>query len=412
MSNPPTPIASPNSAIPVYPGFDPFDPSNNPEGYDICIECHDMAAFPNKGMLAGVEERLRALDEQWRQRVRDAQFLRDQELETEQRRQQELARKEELRKRREAEMDLDMDLDTDDGKEPDVKVIDDGLGLRLDMPRLSPPAQPGQLTNGVPLSPKSNDLFNNLSLSNGGSAEGTPKPGGSTPIPVPASQQGHGRSRSIGASLSSLSSFSQSPIGTPSRKGSRSYPPRPPPNATQVIHLAFPSSPPATPQTVGNIIPFLQFLHNLTHPRPPSADELSWNSGSLGRSANLPGGGRARSPSLSSTGSSPGQPLRTSMSHSRSGSLTALSPRTRSQTVGFSGMSPSARGSVRSVQPGIQLTRPMKILLHAGDGYTETSVLALSYLMLAGNKTLPEAYLELQVSDRTVSGTLGMRHIR
>ncbi|KAG8964004.1 tyrosine/serine/threonine protein phosphatase pps1 [Tulasnella sp. 408] len=46
----------------------------------------------------------------------------------------------------------------------------------------------------------------------------------------------------------------------------------------------------------------------------------------------------------------------------------------------------------------VPLSRPLRILMHAGDGYTETSVLALSYIMLTGNKTLPEAYLELQVN--------------
>lgn len=60
-----------------------------------------------------------------------------------------------------------------------------------------------------------------------------------------------------------------------------------------------------------------------------------------------------------------------------------------------------ANGKSSSAQmqqlPQLQLSRPLRILLHAGDGYTETSVLALSYLMLTGNKTLPEAYLDLQV---------------
>lgn len=40
--------------------------------------------------------------------------------------------------------------------------------------------------------------------------------------------------------------------------------------------------------------------------------------------------------------------------------------------------------------------RPAKILIHSGDGYTESSVLALCYLMLERQVSLPEAYLELQ----------------
>ena len=39
---------------------------------------------------------------------------------------------------------------------------------------------------------------------------------------------------------------------------------------------------------------------------------------------------------------------------------------------------------------------PRRILLHCGDGYTETSLLALSYIMLVRKCCLPEAYLFLQ----------------
>jgi dual specificity MAP kinase phosphatase len=42
--------------------------------------------------------------------------------------------------------------------------------------------------------------------------------------------------------------------------------------------------------------------------------------------------------------------------------------------------------------------RPAKILIWSSDGYTESSVLALSLLMAMRSMTLPEAYLELQVS--------------
>ena len=42
--------------------------------------------------------------------------------------------------------------------------------------------------------------------------------------------------------------------------------------------------------------------------------------------------------------------------------------------------------------------RPCKILIYSQDGYTESSVLALSLLMAEKHCSLPEAYLELQVS--------------
>ncbi len=65
--------------------------------------------------------------------------------------------------------------------------------------------------------------------------------------------------------------------------------------------------------------------------------------------------------------------------------------------MGGSSGSPGRNGVGSKPVVNVPLSRPLRILLHAGDGYTETSVLALSYLMLVGNKTLPEAYLELQV---------------
>ncbi|KAI0052287.1 hypothetical protein FA95DRAFT_1533071 [Auriscalpium vulgare] len=44
--------------------------------------------------------------------------------------------------------------------------------------------------------------------------------------------------------------------------------------------------------------------------------------------------------------------------------------------------------------------RPAKVLIHSADGYTESSVLALSLLMSIRGFTLPEAYLELQVAKK------------
>ncbi|KAF8269879.1 hypothetical protein EI94DRAFT_1572806, partial [Lactarius quietus] len=44
--------------------------------------------------------------------------------------------------------------------------------------------------------------------------------------------------------------------------------------------------------------------------------------------------------------------------------------------------------------------RPAKILIWSSDGYTESSVLALSLIMALRGMTLPEAYLELQVAKK------------
>ncbi|KAI5475086.1 protein-tyrosine phosphatase, partial [Pseudohyphozyma bogoriensis] len=44
---------------------------------------------------------------------------------------------------------------------------------------------------------------------------------------------------------------------------------------------------------------------------------------------------------------------------------------------------------------------PRRVLMHCGDGYTETSLLALSYVMYERRCTLPEAYLVLQREGRS-----------
>jgi dual specificity MAP kinase phosphatase len=46
--------------------------------------------------------------------------------------------------------------------------------------------------------------------------------------------------------------------------------------------------------------------------------------------------------------------------------------------------------------PSAQQQMPRRMLLHCSDGYTDTSILALAYLMYARQLSLPEAYLDLQ----------------
>ncbi|KAG6823373.1 hypothetical protein H0H93_003760, partial [Arthromyces matolae] len=57
---------------------DAFDylPANDPargHGFDICIECHDLAPFPTHAHLKAVEEHLIKLDELWVARVKAAE---------------------------------------------------------------------------------------------------------------------------------------------------------------------------------------------------------------------------------------------------------------------------------------------------------------------------------------------------
>lgn len=49
-----------------------------------------------------------------------------------------------------------------------------------------------------------------------------------------------------------------------------------------------------------------------------------------------------------------------------------------------------------STWPKHQQQLPRRVLLHCSDGYTDTSILGLAYLMYSRQLTLPEAYLDLQ----------------
>jgi dual specificity MAP kinase phosphatase len=125
---------------------------------------------------------------------------------------------------------------------------------------------------------------------------------------------------------------------------------RPPPNANSVVHLPFPSSPPSTSVTLSALLPFLAMLERLLAPVE---------------------------------GGAPAEP--TPRPRANSGSLSSL-------------FSPAPSSS--SPPPPRHRSRPVKVLIYSSDGYTESSVLALSCLMYLRVLALPEAYLELQVAKR------------
>lgn len=76
---------------------------------------------------------------------------------------------------------------------------------------------------------------------------------------------------------------------------------------------------------------------------------------------------------------------------------------TRSPTRSFSPSQMRERRSHARVESHHPISRrPRRVLLHCPDGYTETSVLALSYLMYVRDLSLAEAYLDLQLrADRS-----------
>ncbi|KZO91539.1 hypothetical protein CALVIDRAFT_505486 [Calocera viscosa TUFC12733] len=129
-------------------------------------------------------------------------------------------------------------------------------------------------------------------------------------------------------------SGSTSPSETP--RVSRREPspkPRPAPNPMSAIHLLFPSAPPSTQNTLSQLMPFLEFLERAINPE--------WTPSSRY------GSGR-----------------------------------------------PSSAGSKRGE---FRPSRPLKVLIYSADGYTESSFLAICWLMHHLELSLPEAYLDLQV---------------
>ncbi|KAJ7817763.1 hypothetical protein B0H14DRAFT_2601824 [Mycena olivaceomarginata] len=162
--------------------------------------------------------------------------------------------------------------------------------------------------------------------------------------------------------------------------GEGETPVRPPPNATAVIHLPFPSAPANTAQTMNALLPVIAFLERCLRPVPPRSPSHN-SSSSVDSATTTPRDTRRWStfPAVSPASFFPSPPP-----------LPGAPPRMRSLTS--PSPSPAPAAPPRS--------RPLKILIYSSDGYTESSPLALSLLMAVRRLRLPEAYLELQVAKR------------
>ena len=230
-------------------------------------------------------------------------------------------------------------------------------------------------------------------------------------------------------------------------------PARPPPHASAVIHLPFPSSPSNNQTTMVSLMPVIRFLEKWMKPLPvplalPEVPQpVASASGTVTpemKDLKLVGNGDAvpQAPPAATTtssarrwssvaalmpsfpsfplgGSSPtSTPAAVSSSNSESNAAnpptsttTAFLPqssphpaRNRSFTSphpsGGEGVYQGSRYMLKPPQPQPTRTRPLKILLYSSDGYTESSVPALCLLMAIKSLNLPEAYLELQVVKR------------
>ncbi|KAF8551373.1 hypothetical protein OG21DRAFT_1487029 [Imleria badia] len=172
-------------------------------------------------------------------------------------------------------------------------------------------------------------------------------------------------------------------------------PPRPPPHPSAIIHLPFPSSPPPTAAGLNALLPVIRFLERMV--TPGALGCLT----SVGPSVESASGiGVPRTPPKAHRLPSPWSSIPES-SESRSGSITPHKPVPGSTGHEYptdnqkNDLSDATTPAAPTYRP-----RPLKILLYSSDGYTESSVPALCLLMAVKGLSLPEAYLEMQVTNR------------
>lgn len=214
-----------------------------------------------------------------------------------------------------------------------------------------------------------------------------------------------------------------------SARGGGMIPPRPPPHASAVVHLPFPSSVSYTT----SLLPFISWLEGMVRPveamsverarealRPTpraivqaTSPPNTANGRGVRRASTASGGFVPSSlppPSSFPTTFLPPATSSSGYTRVRSTSATYLHNAGSSQSHSPSPPSTSNSSPGPRSQGGMQTrpptppqsirTRPLKILIYSADGYTESSSLALCLLMALKGLTLPEAYLELQVEKK------------
>ncbi|KAI0671359.1 hypothetical protein C8Q78DRAFT_766308 [Trametes maxima] len=183
-------------------------------------------------------------------------------------------------------------------------------------------------------------------------------------------------------------------------------PQRPPPSASYVVHLPFPSSPASSLVTVNTLLPFISFLERLLQPLAgsPLTYEVASEQLAPPRAQNSYDAHSRRNTSAGFTpGSLPPPSSFPTSFFPTSPSTPSAYTRVRSTSATFLPASSPSTPVSNSPTCGVPTplrTRPVKILIYSADGYTESSVLALCILMAMRRISLPEAYLALQVEKR------------
>ncbi|KAF9223829.1 hypothetical protein BS17DRAFT_753906 [Gyrodon lividus] len=191
---------------------------------------------------------------------------------------------------------------------------------------------------------------------------------------------------------------------------SRMIPPRPPPHPSSVIHLPFPSSPQGTQAGLNALMPVIRFLERVVTPgglgclTGVGAGAGAGMGGGMGARGYVNGNATPLMPSKAPTLPSPGSPTPGSASRARSRSDVPHHPNTVNGNMinGYPKYNNTGdtNGNGATHPPPSYRPRPLKVLLYSSDGYTESSVPALCLLMALKGLSLPEVYLEMQVTKR------------
>ncbi|KAF5389148.1 hypothetical protein D9757_004964 [Collybiopsis confluens] len=337
-----------------------FPPGNSPRdgyGYDICIECHDLAPFPTMAHLKASEEKIALLEERWRLAYEDA------------------------RRDRREEMQKNGELGVDDGESAEMEGED-----RYTLPPRPPPHPNAIIHLPMPSSPPVTAAtmsilmpivrFLQKCITETGHGMGSGVQNGS------ADPQAHLNQESKSRRWSSVSSLITSFSGFPIHSNPATPPPPPSLNSSNLMPS---SSAPASVSTVApGTVSGTSRLRAMTIPASitPSTDLYT----STVRIVHHP---------PPTSGNSAHVPTHQYYSH-----------HSRHPSSSLSYLSSSAYTSP------FPWTRPLKILLYSADGYTESSVPALILLMATKGLSLPQAYLDLQVGKRrsffVYSGDLGV----
>lgn len=394
------PASSPNPTLTLNTPHSP--PPNTPSGYDICIECHDLAPFPTYAHIKASEEKIWELEERWRGIV---------ELER--------IRKERGREAQAsslsgfgAETHFEHDGDHNMG-DREAQATSDGSTknfykkihytlpprptphpnsiIHLPMPS-SPPASAATMGALMPVV-----RFLEKCLFSQGS-------GGRVRVEVEVRSGSGSQERDDREDERKETDNSGGGTGTNNANNNKSR------RWSSVLpsFSGFPSHPAAAatsgPIEMGNGAGTSRH-RSMTFASQPSTTSTSASTSTLNA--------RASDPQPHSCSAQPYTSVTyTFVSHSsRLSSSSSRSSHPSPNSSSFHSY-PTATAPSPSVSTPYTWSRPLKILLYSADGYTESSVPALCLLMALKGLSLPGAYLELQVCSPTVVYALQADSIR